>query len=87
MGRECANSLPDYSALLDKMLGCTHKFGLDEYVSWEKYAGKIGPSSLLEDECRTFMADYEDNFFADELSERSARIDLEALVRYQKERP
>jgi len=73
----------EYTEILDKMLNLAHKAGLDEYVSWQETG--IEPSPLLEDECRRFLEEYEDKYFLAELAERLSEIDVEALVRHQKQ--
>lgn len=78
------NSKTEYTDILDKVLRHAHKMGLDQYIAWEK-SGKIGPSCQLENECREFMSEYENCFFLEELAERFSKIDVEALIRYQKE--
>ena len=80
------DSKVEYTEVLDKILGYVQNMGLDQYTTWEK-SGKIGPSCQLENECREFMADYENHFFLQELAERFSKIDIEALIRYQKEHP
>ena len=80
------DSKNEYTEVLDKILGYAQKMGLDQYTTWEK-SGKIGPSCQLENECDEFMDEYENLFFLQELAERFSKIDVEALIRYQKEHP
>ncbi|MDP3920450.1 MAG: hypothetical protein Q8R76_06575 [Candidatus Omnitrophota bacterium] len=81
------SSKTEYTYVLDKILGYAQQMGLDQYVTWEKEPGKIGPSCQLENECREFMSEYENRFFLEELADRFSKIDVEALIRYQKEHP
>ena len=79
------DSLEEYSETRDKMLHYACEIGLEEYVAWDKETGKIQPSFLLESEGRKFIAEYEDKFFLGELADRLSRMDVEALLRSQKD--
>lgn len=78
-------SRSEYTDVLDKMLKIAHRAGLDEYVSWQDTERRIEPSPLLESKCQELIDEYGDKFFLDELSERLSRVDVESLVRYQKD--